>query len=105
MPAYFVRQPNGLLARFSTIPDGFTHTNLSEEGAIEVCIEDGMTRDDAVTKVLRGVRDEPLGGSLRSEQLLSRWHESLNTILLIHGTKALAEFLAENADTYGEVQV
>lgn len=37
MGSFIVRQPNGLLCRFSTITDCPTHYNMTEEEYIEVC--------------------------------------------------------------------
>jgi len=34
-----LQQPNGLLARFSDIVDGFTHYNMHEQEAVNFCIE------------------------------------------------------------------
>lgn len=39
MGAFIVRQPNGLLCRFSTVVDTVTHYNMTEEDYIEMCAE------------------------------------------------------------------
>ncbi|MEZ3424497.1 MAG: hypothetical protein K1W39_12390 [Lachnospiraceae bacterium] len=39
MGAFVVRQPNGLLCRFSTVVDTVTHYNMTEEDYIEMCAE------------------------------------------------------------------
>lgn len=39
MGAFIVRQPNGLLCRFSTIVDCITHYNMTEEEYIEMQAE------------------------------------------------------------------
>ena len=39
MPAFIVRQPNGLLCRFSTVVDCPTHWNMTDEEYIEMCAE------------------------------------------------------------------
>ena len=36
MGAFIARQPNGLYCRYSTIVDGFTHINLTEEDVIDM---------------------------------------------------------------------
>ena len=41
MAAFIVRQPNGLLCRFSTVVDCPTHWNMTEEEYIEICAERG----------------------------------------------------------------
>ena len=37
--AFIVRQPNGLLCRFSTVVDCPTHWNMTDEEYIEMCAE------------------------------------------------------------------
>ncbi len=39
MSAFIVRQPNGLLCRFSTVVDCPTHWNMTDEEYIEMCAE------------------------------------------------------------------
>lgn len=39
MGTFIARQPNGLLCRFSTIVDTFTHINMTEEEYIKLCAE------------------------------------------------------------------
>ena len=41
MSAFIARQPNGLLCRFSSVVDGPTHWNMTEEDYIEMCAERG----------------------------------------------------------------
>ena len=86
MPSRFLVQPNGKLARFSTIVDNFTHYDLSEEEAYEVCL-DNMGRLDARAKVARG-----LARGLDAE---FGWNECLETIRICHGEKELASVLKE----------
>lgn len=40
MTALFVKQPNGLIARFHTASDEFTHWNLTLEEAIQIHVEE-----------------------------------------------------------------
>lgn len=39
MAGFIVRQPNGLLCRFSTVVDCPTHWNMTDEEYIEMCVE------------------------------------------------------------------
>ena len=48
MGAFVVRQPNGLLCRFSTVVDTVTHYNMTEEDYIEMCAE--KAREEARAK-------------------------------------------------------
>lgn len=87
MPARIVKQPNGLLGRFSTIVDDFTHINMTHDEAIEVCLQD-MGRCDAEEKVKRGEDDKPIWGDEKPDpDGLMRWKSSLDTIMAIHGKK------------------
>ena len=81
-----VKQPNGLLARFSDIVDDFTHQNMTEAEALEICREYlGIVESEK--KVLAGVQDwKPwTNGVLGSG--LDRWNESIETIKSVHGQK------------------
>ena len=40
MPAFFCRQPNGKLCRFSTVVDTITHYNMTEDEYIEMMAEE-----------------------------------------------------------------
>lgn len=40
MPAFFCRQPNGKLCRFSTVVDTITHYNMTEDEYIEMRAEE-----------------------------------------------------------------
>ena len=39
MGAYIFRQPNGLLGRYSTVADGITHYDMTEEDYVEVAAQ------------------------------------------------------------------
>ncbi len=84
-----VKQPNGLLARFSDIVDDFTHIDMTENEALEVCRE-YCGIEDAKRKVLAGVQDwKPWTmGVLGSG--LDRWNDSIEKIESVHG-KEIAE--------------
>ena len=48
--SFICKQQNGLYCRFSTIMDGITHYNMTEEEYVELCAE--KARDEA-RKVLK----------------------------------------------------
>lgn len=82
-----IKQPNGLLARFSDIVDDFTHMNMTEAEALEVCRE-YMGEEDARRKVLAGVQDwKPWTNSIFGDGL-ERWNDSLARIERVHGKRA-----------------
>lgn len=83
MPARWMLQPNGKLARFSTVVDDFTHYDCTSKEALDEEIEDA--KGALVEKVRRGEGrrlDSPLG-----------WNESLETIRELRGEKALKKTL------------
>ena len=82
MPSRFVLQPNGKLARFSTVVDHFTHYDMTREEAYDVACDD-MGRRDAEAKVERGLRDELENG--QPGDGLSRFREALEDIERVHG--------------------
>ena len=82
-----VKQPNGLLARFSDIVDDFTHMNMTEAEAFEVCRE-YLGVEEAKRKVLAGVQDwKPWTNSVFGDGL-SRWNDCIASIKNVHGKKA-----------------
>lgn len=90
-----VKQPNGLLARFSDIVDNFTDLDLTETEALELCKECyDLSRQDAEEKVRAALEDwEPWTVGKQGDGL-SRWRDSLKTVELIHGKEAVEEILA-----------
>ena len=85
-----VRQPNGLLARFSDIVDDFTHMGMTEKEALEVCRE-RLDDAGAELKVLAGVQDwEPWEIGKRGSGL-DRWNESIKNITSVHGETVSAK--------------
>lgn len=91
-----VKQPNGLLARFSEVVDDFTHYDMTEAEAVEVCQED-MGRADAEAKVRRGINDEPhpFMNERDATDGLGRFRDAIETIRTIHGDELADERLRE----------
>jgi hypothetical protein len=83
MPSRFVVQPNGLLARFSTVVDDFTEMNMTESEAAEVVAQEYAERakHDAEQAIARA---KAASGTFR-------WQESLETIRAVHGDHAVDE--------------
>jgi len=84
-----VKQPNGLLARFSSVLDNFTHLDMSEAEALETCLE-YMGRRDAPEAVAAGVNDldrynlQPIGDA----DGLGRWKKAISAVTAVHGQEA-----------------
>lgn len=85
MPWRIVQQPNGLLARFSTIVDGFTHLHMTVDEAIIMCKEEmDMGEQAARNKVQSGI-----------DAGVARWNEELETIRVLYGEAKLAAVMEE----------
>lgn len=70
----FVKQPNGLLARFHSGSDQFTHWDLTETDAAEVIVEEA--REDAAHFIGRVMRGETR----------ATWEECVDDARGAHGT-------------------
>lgn len=92
----FVRLPSGLFARWSDVVDDFTHTNLTPQDALEVCVsEHGMAEEAAQRKVQAGVEDwKPRTNGVKGSGL-DRWQDSLERIGIAHGEARIQEVLRE----------
>lgn len=94
MPSQIVRQPNGLLAVFSTVVDDFTILDATEaEMRAEWTARIGIVEGNA--KVDRGLRDEFIGVGPPAVPLrddgLDRWRDCLHTVRIIHGAEQAAK--------------
>lgn len=87
-----VRQPNGLLARFSDVVDDFTHINMSETEALDVCKEEGCNEYEAVIKIKAGKEDH-IPWTTAPGSGLDRWKDSIDTIKSCHGKKIMMKHL------------
>lgn len=87
MGSYFVLQPNGLLGRFSTVVDDFTHVNLTREEALEVYVEGELesVRRQAEAAVERGLKDELPHQHGNFGDGTARWKRAISTVQTRHG--------------------
>lgn len=92
----FVKQPNGLLARFSDVVDDFTDVNLTTAQALELCkSEYGLSEADAERKVRGGTEDwKPWTHAVHGSGH-DRWDESIRIVQEVHGEHALTKLLAD----------
>ena len=92
-----VRQPDGLLARFSDVVDNFTDVNMTTVEALLLCIQEhdcGLWT--AARKVRAGIEDwPPWTVEQSSEDGLSRWRDSLSKIESVHGVDAAQQLLGD----------
>jgi hypothetical protein len=83
MPSYFVVQPNGLLALFSTVVDDFTALDMTEQAAVQMIVDEYAER--AKHEAERGIE------RAKQPDRENRWKECLHTIAQIHGDETAAE--------------
>ena len=85
MAARIIKQPNGLLARFSFIVDNITHYDMTVKQAVRVCEESGCNLADATSMVRLGIEPIPPG--------ISRfcWAKAVGTIRQRYGDEKAAE--------------
>lgn len=98
MPSYFVTQPNGKYALFSTVVDTFTDFDLSEAECGEWYASNRVNQRIAHQqwqRVLDDVIPHREDRPCCDEKPLRRWHDCLNTILHVHGTEKLFDVLNE----------
>lgn len=96
-----IKQPNGLLARFSDVVDDFTDYDLGKIEAIELCMnEHRLLQSEAIRKVNRGVFDAPIPGFVErtADDGLDRWRQAIARIRAAHGD-AVAEKRIEQLST------
>jgi hypothetical protein len=88
----FVKQPNGLLARFSEVVDDFTEYDMSVSDALEYC-KPLMGTLDANGKVDRALADDMTGIGQASPlgDGLDRFRDAIATIKQIHGYETALE--------------
>lgn len=86
----FVKQPNGLLARFSEVVDDFTDYDLTRGEALDLC--EDFSYEEAVVKVEGGECDRPIG--LKMERIhdgQDRFRDAIRIIRAIHGDAVAQE--------------
>lgn len=104
MPSYMLKQPDGLIAVFSSVVDDFTYMNLTEAEAMEVGASEWGERT-AREKLDRGLKDERLWPN--DENFVSdgqgRWREACGSIAFQHDLKHLRARFDEMGRTDFEI--
>lgn len=83
MGSQFIKQPNGLYARFSDVVDSFTHFNLTPEDALKVYQK----------RILQGTEKDVEAALKRADNNPNRWEEALNLVHRFEGKKGVDEAL------------
>ena len=96
---YFVRQPNGLLARFSARAGLIYAVDLSEADAVD-WYHRRMTDEEAPEKVRRALADEPVEGGEPALDRLGRWRTCLAAIRVAQGESAVAVLRTDHAGVF-----
>lgn len=94
MPSYFLKQPDGLIAIFSSVVDDFTGYNFTPDEALAYGTEQ-WGKSTAEEKLERAIKDEGLWEPYTTDDGLGRWRETLETIAFQHGLKHLKSVLEE----------
>jgi hypothetical protein len=91
VPKFFVKQPDGRFALFSTIVDDFLETGMSEEEAVENAVDKlGVRRDEIDAVIGKAKRDEPFWPTEDRGDSLNRWRQALKPLAIRHGIEAVA---------------
>jgi hypothetical protein len=86
MPRFFVKQPNGGYALFSTVVNDFMALGLSELEAIELARDSFDLPVEEVEEVFAKARnDEPFWPSEDHGDGLNRWRQTLTPLAMQHG--------------------
>lgn len=94
MPSYMLKQPDGLIAIFSSVVDDFTYICMSEKEALEVGTAEWGEKI-ATEKLQRGLEDAKLWKETNSTDGLSRWRDACENIAMQHGLEHLRQEMNE----------
>jgi hypothetical protein len=83
-----VQQPNGKYARFSEIVDAFTMYDMTMDGALVCCIQQGCSNREAIDKVQRGM-----------DAGRARFREALRIIARVHGRRRMRDLCRQMGGT------
>lgn len=92
-----VKQPNGLLSRFSDIVDDFTHMDLTHDEAVEACNDEGCDPRHSEQKVKAGEEDHIPWTSTPGSGL-DRWNDCIKTVRNVHGDETANERIKTGSD-------
>ncbi|WP_172746702.1 hypothetical protein [Neorhizobium sp. T25_13] len=92
MSSYFLKQPNGNLAVFTTDGSRFTFCGMTEAEALDY----GLSRwgTEAAPMIASGLEDRSVTGSGDAGDGLSRWRSALTDIAAKHGIDGVRNALA-----------
>lgn len=96
MPSYFLKQPDGKLAVFSTVVDDFVAVGLTEAEANEFSLaEMGVGRSHTDVLVGTALRDEPYWKAVDRGDGLNRWRQATTALTIRRGIDAARIRLAD----------
>jgi hypothetical protein len=96
VPKFFVKQPDGKFALFSSIVDDFTEWGLSDDEAVEVASGSlGVTADLMDDVIGKAQRDEPFWASTDRGDGANRWRQALVPMAAQHGIERIEERMLE----------
>jgi hypothetical protein len=90
MPQFFVKQPDGKLALFSTVVDDFIEIGLSDDEAIDKAVESLGAQPNVVEAIIEKARqDEPFWPAKDRGDGQNRWRQALNGLAVRHGIETV----------------
>lgn len=89
-----LKQPDGLIAIFSSVVDDFTYVCMTEQEALEVGTKEWGEKVGA-EKLQRGLEDARLWEANEIEDGLNRWRDACENIAMQHGLEHLREEMDE----------
>jgi hypothetical protein len=96
VPKFFVKQPDGKFAVFSTVVDDFHQMGMSEDEAVEYARDDLRVRSDEMDSVFgKASRDEPFWEAEDRGDGLNRWRQAMVPLAIVHGLETVAQRLRE----------
>lgn len=91
-----VKQPNGRFASYSEVVDNFTHLNMTEDEALQMCQDEyRLSETEAHRKVQDGINDWSPYALGMPNSIHHRWDEALYLIGSYHGEDEVKKIKAK----------
>lgn len=96
MPKFFVRQPDGMFALFSTVVEDFHESGLTSSAMRELAGAEFRLSEAELDRVLsEAEKDAPFWDGENGQDGLNRWREVLARIMATAGPVVLSERMLE----------
>ncbi|MBY3433742.1 hypothetical protein HFN89_06220 [Rhizobium laguerreae] len=96
MPNFFVKQPDGKFAVFSTVVDDFHQMGMSKDEALEYARDEMRIRPEDIDAVFgKALQDEPFWDAPDRGDGLNRWRQALVPLAISHGLQTVSDRLRD----------